>query len=233
MIPQPLADAELDYLSEVLERFGDKRAMNLEMLDGFLAAVVCGPGEVPESEYLREIWGDDMVNESQFAAQPLLRDFISLVARHRDVIAHTLRSGDVYTPLLFADEHGKFPANDWAVGFMRGMSLRRKEWATLVDDDEHGGSLVPIFALAHEHDPDPEMRPYKEPMSGEMREKLIVGAAAGVVKIFKYFETQGQRPQIGDDTTYRRIAPKVGRNDPCPCGSGKKFKHCCGEVTLH
>ncbi len=29
----------------------------------------------------------------------------------------------------------------------------------------------------------------------------------------------------------RRIAPKVGRNDPCPCGSGKKFKKCCdGQV---
>ena len=26
----------------------------------------------------------------------------------------------------------------------------------------------------------------------------------------------------------RRIGPKVGRNDPCPCGSGKKYKHCCG-----
>jgi preprotein translocase subunit SecA len=26
-----------------------------------------------------------------------------------------------------------------------------------------------------------------------------------------------------------RAAPKVGRNDPCPCGSGKKFKHCCGK----
>ncbi len=25
-----------------------------------------------------------------------------------------------------------------------------------------------------------------------------------------------------------KAAPKVGRNDPCPCGSGKKFKHCCG-----
>ena len=25
-----------------------------------------------------------------------------------------------------------------------------------------------------------------------------------------------------------RSAPKVGRNDPCPCGSGKKYKHCCG-----
>ena len=27
---------------------------------------------------------------------------------------------------------------------------------------------------------------------------------------------------------YRRSAPKVGRNDPCPCGSGKKFKKCHG-----
>jgi preprotein translocase subunit SecA len=25
-----------------------------------------------------------------------------------------------------------------------------------------------------------------------------------------------------------RSGPKVGRNDPCPCGSGKKYKHCCG-----
>lgn len=28
--------------------------------------------------------------------------------------------------------------------------------------------------------------------------------------------------------TYRRETPKVGRNEPCPCGSGKKFKKCCG-----
>jgi preprotein translocase subunit SecA len=28
--------------------------------------------------------------------------------------------------------------------------------------------------------------------------------------------------------TIRREAPKVGRNDPCPCGSGKKYKKCCG-----
>ena len=26
-----------------------------------------------------------------------------------------------------------------------------------------------------------------------------------------------------------RTGPKVGRNDPCPCGSGKKYKHCCGK----
>ena len=31
------------------------------------------------------------------------------------------------------------------------------------------------------------------------------------------------------DRTVRREEPKVGRNDPCPCGSGKKYKNCCGK----
>ncbi|MDD3153916.1 MAG: preprotein translocase subunit SecA [Victivallaceae bacterium] len=35
-------------------------------------------------------------------------------------------------------------------------------------------------------------------------------------------------PQILSDITYHREEPKVGRNDPCPCGSGKKYKKCCG-----
>ncbi len=34
--------------------------------------------------------------------------------------------------------------------------------------------------------------------------------------------------QVQGHTPYRREAPKTGRNDPCPCGSGKKYKKCCG-----
>jgi uncharacterized protein len=94
---------------------------------------------------------------------------------------------------------------------------------------------VPILALAHEHDPDPEMRPYKEPISAEARENLIVGAAAGVTGIYRYFESQRlvEKELYDDATTFRRVMPKIGRNDPCPCGSGKKFKHCCGRTTMH
>lgn len=33
------------------------------------------------------------------------------------------------------------------------------------------------------------------------------------------------------ERTYRREMPKVGRNDPCPCGSGKKYKQCCGKLS--
>ena len=115
------------------------------------------------------------------------------------------------------------------------MELRRTDWAILLDDEKHGGLLVPIFALAHENDPDPGMRPYKRAISAEEREKLIVGAAAGVTGIYGYFEARRlvERQPLGNVTTFRRTAPKIGRNDPCPCGSGRKFKQCCGRTTLH
>jgi yecA family protein len=49
MNPEQLSDSELDRLSDVLERFGSKRAMNIEQLDGFLAALVCSHDEVPKA----------------------------------------------------------------------------------------------------------------------------------------------------------------------------------------
>ncbi len=202
--------------------------MNMEQLDGFLAALICGPELVPPSEYLPVIWGDDMVLEDTFGAQPVLQDFLSLIMRYWNVIADTLQSGEVFTPLLLASDDGVYRGNDWANGFLRGMDLRKEEWTTLLDDEDHGGSLVPILILAHEHDPDPEIRPYKEPISAERRENLIVGVAAGVMRIYKYFQAQRLAetlPMAPDVYPYRRIAPKTGRNDPCPCGSGKKFKH--------
>ena len=42
---------------------------------------------------------------------------------------------------------------------------------------------------------------------------------------------EGGRLFPGKVETFRREAPKVGRNDPCPCGSGKKFKRCCGKAA--
>jgi hypothetical protein len=90
MIAQPLSDAEFEKLQEVLQRFGKKRAMNLEQLDGFLAALICGPDDVPPSDYLPVIWGGEMINEDDFASQPIFQQFVSLLIRHRNAIAHTL-----------------------------------------------------------------------------------------------------------------------------------------------
>lgn len=231
--PQPLTEAELDRLSGLLGRFDNKRPMNLEQLDGFFAALICGPANVLPSEYLPVILGDDMVLEETVNAQPVLQDFLSLIMRHWNVIADTLHSGEVFLPLLLEDENEITHGNDWATGFLRGMEFHKEQWAALLADEENGGWLVPIFALANEHSPDPAMRPYKEPVSAERREKLIVGAAAGVTAIYRYFEAQRLVETKLYGTTFHRVTPKIGRNDPCPCGSGKKFKQCCGRTTLH
>ena len=158
-----------------------------DLLDGFLVALICGPVLVPPSEYLPEIWGDNIVLEKEFSEKPLLEDFLTLIMRHWNSIVDTLQSGEILLPLLLEDENSDSNANDWAKGFLREMELRREHCAPLVNDDHHGGYLIPILALAHEHDPDHKMRPYKEPIDAELRETLITGAASGVVEIFHHF----------------------------------------------
>jgi uncharacterized protein len=231
MKSQPLTDAEFDRLSEILERFDNKYSMNLEQLDGFLAALICGPELVPPSKYLPTIWGNRTVFEDTSSAQ----EFLSLIMRHWNTIADTLNSGEVYLPLLLEDENGSTPANDWANGFLRGMEFGKEDWALLLDDEDYGGSLVAIFALANENNLDPEMRPYKDPISADLRETLIAGVAAGTTQIYRYFKAQRflADDPLGKMPDFLRTMPKIGRNDPCPCGSAKKFKQCCGKTTLH
>ncbi len=232
--PQPLTEAELHRLADVLWQFGAEDAMNVEMLDGFFAALISGPEPVPLSECLPEILGADMPDEPAPESRPVLQECIVLLTRHWNAVSHTLGSRELFLPVLLCDDDGVAHATDWAIGFMRGMEMRRKLWIKLMDDEEHMGWLVPILALAHEHHPDPEMRPYREPISAEMRERLIVGAAAGVMAIYRYFEPERvPEAQRGDEDTATARTPKVGRNDPCPCGSGKKFKRCCGASTWH
>ncbi|MEP1383467.1 MAG: preprotein translocase subunit SecA [Paraglaciecola sp.] len=50
-----------------------------------------------------------------------------------------------------------------------------------------------------------------------------------VPKKFEHQETTSARSE--EPSTDVREGPKVGRNDPCPCGSGKKYKQCCGKLT--
>ena len=115
---------------------------------------------------------------------------------------------------------------------MRGIDVRHDGWAELVNDEEHGRCLIPMKMLCHEHDPDPAMRP--KPISPEKREEVIVLMAAGLLGAYRYFR---EHREAYSDTTFsperRRDVSKTGRNDPCPCGSGKKYKRCCGGATVN
>jgi preprotein translocase subunit SecA len=71
-----------------------------------------------------------------------------------------------------------------------------------------------------------EQAPVSPTAGADARIRQPVGAMAGVVA--------GDGDGAGEvsiDLPVRRSLPKVGRNEPCPCGSGKKFKNCCGRVA--
>jgi preprotein translocase subunit SecA len=58
-----------------------------------------------------------------------------------------------------------------------------------------------------------------------MRERLSAAASAGSA------DGNGAEAEPALALPIQREAPKVGRNEPCPCGSGKKFKNCCGRTA--
>jgi uncharacterized protein len=230
-----LNDKEFDRLEELLLRSDSEHAMNLEEVDGFFAALVCGPEIVLPSEYLPEIWGmDSSDTDVPLDSMEELQECLDLLVRHWNNTAETLSSGEIFLPVLLEADDGITYANDWAQGFMRGVEMRNEAWWELFDDEEHGGPLIPILALFHEHDPDLEMRPYEEPVSAELREKLIVGAAVAVRMIYEYFASHRRTAAMAHDVIPGRHKPlKIGRNDSCPCGSGKKYKRCCGQASVH
>jgi uncharacterized protein len=101
---QPLTDADYTRIAVVLERSRDKGAMNLEMLDGFFAALICSPDLVPPSEYLREIWGGERVGEFQDEAE--MQEFFDLIMRHWNSLARTFNSSEPFLPFLLEDDAG-------------------------------------------------------------------------------------------------------------------------------
>jgi uncharacterized protein len=222
----PLTEAELDRLAGFLQNSGGQ-TMNIEELDGFFAALVAGPEVVLPSKYLPQVFGGAM-EDTCFTGIEEANDILGLIMRHWNQITATLRTGDVLLPILLEDDAGVSQGTDWARGFIRGTEMRRTGWAQLVNDEEYGGCMIPVMMLYHEHDDDPELRP--PPIGPEQRKNIIVQMAAGVMHAYRYFQRRTATP-FGH--TPRSSPGKTGRNEPCPCGSGKKYKRCCGGVTIH
>lgn len=230
-----LTEEEMDTISATLARIEGGNIPTLEALDGFLTALVIGPDLVMPSEFYEVIKegaseDEDLIFETVDEAST----FFHLVMKLWNGINDDFRSGEFHLPILDEDETGVARANDWAQGFIKGTHLRFGPWQEIANDESRGGLFVPIWALAYEHAEDPTLRPYAEPMSEERREQLLVSMMAATKHFYEIFK---ERRALGRSQSsgmpYYRTEPKVGRNDRCPCGSGKKYKHCCGRVTMH
>jgi uncharacterized protein len=241
-VEKKLSEEELDELSAILDNFPSLDAFNLEELDGFFAAILCGPTTQSPFEHLSLICGEESIEALPFDTQDELQRFLSLLIRHWNGIADILRTGEIFVPLLEErDDDPEFEGmkvprgNDWAEGFMSGMDTCRDEWQELIssEDEEHEAYLIPIYVLNYEHDPDPELR--SPALTEELRWKLLLSLPIVIEKIYEFFKPAREAfvAQMPAERPIRRAQPKVGRNDPCPCGSGRKYKRCCGNATIH
>lgn len=218
-------------------------ATNLEQLDGLFAALICGPEVVSPSEYLPEVWG----LEPPFENEEAFRDLFSLLMGHWNTIADELLKGlsdpeHLYLPVLIEDDQGRPRGNDWAAGFQKGVEMRRESWATLLEDPHGVGLMVPVWTLLHENDADPATR--SPPIDPAQRDYLLRRLAENLAGIYRYFAPMRVAGARDNPVQFHhaglpvRRGQKVGRNDPCPCGSGRKYKRCCGAAgagspTLH
>jgi uncharacterized protein len=152
--------------------------------------------------------------------------------RYYNEISRVFRRGEPRMPYMVQDGEEFSGGNDWARGFLTGTRLRHDLWLEIVNDEERAGPFIPIWALAYEHDEDPSMCSYDHPVSPELREELIVGMIAGATQLYATFREERGERRAGRALP---LSPtrKTGRNDPRPCGSGKKFKACCAQLTFH
>lgn len=227
MTALPLSENDLDRLEEFLdsEIFEDDRLL-LDEVQALLCAVVSGPKPLPREQWLPVILGDNPKWESSEQTEEVL----DLLTRFHDEIASTLAEEKDFTLLLYPldedQEASDFAA--WADAYLLGVELGNPDWFEASGDyhDDLLSLLHPVLLLSGVLEAEAKDRGLPWLTSAE-----VAGAIADAEetlpelpqRIYNFWRIRSQTLD-----PIRRTDPKVGRNDPCPCGSGKKYKQCCG-----
>ena len=224
-LDEPLSDKEFKELDQFLlsDRCADD-GMTMDALHGFLTALSIGPEEVLMAEWLPVVWGSVDKDGPQFKSQKEAERITALIARFMNEIAITFEVAPKEFEPLFCehDYEGRtlLDGDAWAWGFWEGMNLRADAWEPIWSSNI-ADMVRPIYLLGAEEVEEEEMALADDPVK---RHKLAVEMEAAIAHIHRFW--QPHRKSAVQQV--QRDAPKVGRNDPCPCGSGKKFKKCCG-----
>lgn len=231
LIDTPLTDQEIDELNRfLLERIPEEEAesaseetdegvLDISELDGFLTAIVCSPKSLLPADWMPVLWGDF---ERQWASLDASERMITMVLRHLNAIVATLNDApaDFEPIVLEVEEEGALVTSveEWCLGFMKGVSLSTAAWQE--GGEEVMDLLFPImvFTTAEGHSS-------LERLDADELETLKLSLPASVRKLHSFWLARGGSAE-GHSALLHDEA-QVGRNDPCVCGSGKKFKKCC------
>lgn len=237
-----LNESELSRLDELLAQAHPEHSMMLEEYDGFCAALACSPTPISADESLPIVLGAEPGSALGSMSEDDRSELLTLLGRHRRAVARRLYEGEAWNAVIGTDESGRALGDAWAIGFLRGMELRPDDWDMLDEDEvcEEAFELILRFASEAGASSDAEAggeeagarsverldeEPF-EPIEDGEREEMIDLMLEGVSEIFNRLAPA--REQALKPATIRRDAPRPGRNDPCHCGSGRKYKHCHG-----
>jgi uncharacterized protein len=194
---------------------------------GYLFGLSSGPTVVPPSVWMPGVFGDENARYAD------LEDARAVVGSVMSAYNHTnaMISGklDLTPDAVGIHLESESELVEWSMGFTLGYQLVRESWARALDGREkevRGEFTATALTLLIWADRDKyldDVDPlHRETFLEECRQAIpsaLARHAALGLRLFREALAQG-RASI-------RRAPKVGRNDPCPCGSGKKFKKCC------
>jgi uncharacterized protein len=216
----------LKQLDEELLALGED-TMLLEELDGFIAGLLTCPELIMPSDWLPVVWHEDTADQAPvFENLDHANRVLGLVMEHYNKVALTLTERpDRYSPLFSVDtRNGDVLWELWIEGFEKAIAPRPAAWKRLLDADvataaAMSGMLLLAGIARGENDVDD-------------RDTLMAAAPdkiADWVVILNEWRLANCQP-VHDIDPRNVTAPrkKVGRNDPCPCGSGRKYKRCCG-----
>lgn len=221
-INKKLSNKEMNILEEfLLSEHVPKRCMVLDELDGFLTSIVIGPETIMPSIWLGEIWGEEIDDEMIWDSDEKMMEITELILRQYQSIVNIFHENNNYFEPVFSSDGNSDVITFWATGFYRGIALNPQAWKVLMEDKDYKDVLLPIVIYGSELG-------YKELENSKELKKIshkkwIQMLVDSILDIYDYWI-----PFRKDMTqTQANPMPKIGRNDPCLCGSEKKFKRCC------
>jgi len=184
----PLDDNELDYLNDMIFKYGSDAAVgDVSELDGFLTAIASGPQDVQPDAWYAEIWGGELPVWEDASEQT---SFTTLVNRMMGVISGTLlEDPDNYEALFLEQEMGDrffLVVDPWCAGYLRGIGMNAESWGEMPEElmAEH---LYPVMVFAGDEN-DEELQSLTEEALEDLQQRLEPAACA----IHAYWHGQRQ-----------------------------------------
>lgn len=218
--------ARLEELEELLSALPGE-PMLASTLDGFVAGLLVCPTLVLPGEWLPEVWGADAAIDPApvFETEQQAEDVTRLIMAHYNAVARALLAGrGRYAVVYDVDTRNDDTMWEiWIEGFARAVALRSSSWDNIAAADRGTrAALAGLQALIE----------IADGTSSRAKPEIdeLTKVAPDLIPSW-IDDLHAWRVALLSATSAKSIMPgssKIGRNEPCPCGSGRKYKKCCG-----